>query len=47
MTKFGEKVKTRREELQIGQEQLGNLCGVSRAYFMDKQHVREKFGQKK
>ncbi len=30
MTKFGEKVKTRREELQIGQEQLGNLCGVSR-----------------
>lgn len=30
MTKFGEKVKWKREELQIGQEQLGNLCGVSR-----------------
>ena len=30
MTKFGEKVKTAREALQISQEQLGNLCGVSR-----------------
>lgn len=30
MTVFGEKVKNRREELQISQEQLGNLCGVSR-----------------
>lgn len=30
MSKFGEKVKQRREELGIGQEQLGNLCGVSR-----------------
>lgn len=30
MTKFGEKIKTRREEMQIGQEQLGNLIGVSR-----------------
>ena len=30
MTTFGEKVKTRREELQIGQEQLANLIGVSR-----------------
>ena len=30
MTRFGEKVKTAREALQIGQEQLGNLCGVSR-----------------
>ena len=30
MTTFGEKVKNRREELQIGQEQLANLIGVSR-----------------
>lgn len=30
MTKFGEKVKSRREELQLGQEHLGRLCGVSR-----------------
>ena len=30
MTKFGEKLKSRREELNLGQEQLGNLCGVSR-----------------
>ena len=30
MTTFGEKVKTRREELQLGQEQLGGLIGVSR-----------------
>ena len=30
MTRFGEKVKTALEALQIGQEQLGNLCGVSR-----------------
>ena len=30
MSRFGEKVKTAREALQLGQEQLGNLCGVSR-----------------
>ena len=30
ITKFGEKIKLRREELGISQEQLGNLCGVSR-----------------
>ena len=30
MTTFGEQVKNRREELQIGQEQLANLIGVSR-----------------
>ena len=30
MTRFGEKVKARREEMQIGQEQLGNLINVSR-----------------
>lgn len=30
MTTFGEKVKNRRTELQIDQNQLANLCGVSR-----------------
>ena len=30
MSRFGEKVKARREEMGIGQEQLGNLINVSR-----------------
>lgn len=30
MTTFGEKVKNRRAELQMDQEQLSRLCGVSR-----------------
>ncbi len=30
MTRFGEKIKDRREQLQISQEQLANLIGVSR-----------------
>lgn len=30
MAKFGEKVRMRREELQLSQEQLGSLCGLTR-----------------
>lgn len=30
MTRFGEKVKSTRESLKLGQEQLANLIGVSR-----------------
>ena len=30
LTTFGEKLKNRREELELGQEQLANLIGVSR-----------------
>lgn len=30
MTRFGEKVKDRREELKLSQDQLGKFCGVSR-----------------
>lgn len=30
MSRFGEKLKIQRERLQIGQEELAKLCGVSR-----------------
>ena len=30
MTRFGEKIKDRREELKFSQEQLGKFCGVTR-----------------
>lgn len=30
MAKFGEKVRMRREEMQLSQEQLGSLCGLTR-----------------
>ena len=30
MSRFGEKIKAQREKLHIGQEELANLCGVSR-----------------
>ena len=30
MARFGEKVRMRREEMQLSQEQLGSLCGLTR-----------------